>query len=65
MTLARALEVLGVSPAADRATIDRAFRERSLACHPDKVAHLDHDFQALAERKFRELKRAHELLTTA
>ena len=44
---------------------NEAYRERSLACHPDKVAHLDPDFLALAERKFRELKRAHDLLTAA
>lgn len=58
-----ALEVLGVGPEADAEAIDRAFRERSLLCHPDKVAHLDEDFQALAAAKFRRLKAAHDLLS--
>jgi hypothetical protein len=62
MTLAEALEVLGVSPAADRGAIERAYRDRSVQCHPDKVAHLDAEFQALAERKFRRLREAYDLL---
>jgi hypothetical protein len=62
MTLTQALEVLGVSPAADRDTIERAYRDRSVQCHPDKVAHLDAEFQALAERKFRRLRAAYDLL---
>lgn len=57
-----ACALLGVAPQADRKAIERAFRERSLACHPDKVAHLDADFQALAEAKFRRLQRARDLL---
>jgi curved DNA-binding protein CbpA len=59
-----ALALLGLDPTADRAAIDRAYRERSLACHPDKVAHLDPDFQALAQRKFVRLKAAYDLLTS-
>jgi hypothetical protein len=62
MTLVEALEVLGVSPAADRDAIERAYRDRSVQCHPDKVAHLDAEFQALAERKFRRLRAAYDLL---
>jgi len=63
MTLERALAILGVEPTADRAALDAAFRRRSRACHPDKVAHLDPEFTALARRKFEELRRAYELLT--
>ncbi len=62
-SVARALALLGLAPEADRAAIERAFHERSLLCHPDKVAHLDEDFQELADRKFRELKAAYDLLT--
>jgi len=58
-----ALALLGVTAAADREAIERAFRERSLTCHPDKVAHLDADFVALAERKFLRLRQAYDLLT--
>jgi curved DNA-binding protein CbpA len=60
---AEALGLLGVLPTATRAEVEQAFRARSLACHPDKVAHLDADFQALADRKFRRLLEAFRLLT--
>lgn len=62
LTLPVALEILGVGPGAGREEIERAFRERSRTCHPDKVAHLDPEFQALAERKFKRLRSAYELL---
>lgn len=58
-----AVALLGIEPSADRSAIEKAFRERSLTCHPDKVAHLDLEFQQLAERKFRRLQRAYDLLT--
>lgn len=57
-----ACAVLGVSPAADRKVIEEAYRERALQCHPDKVAHLDPEIRALADRKFRRLKEARDLL---
>jgi DnaJ-domain-containing protein 1 len=60
----RAMALLGVPASADRSAIQRAFRERSLTCHPDKVAHLDPEFQALAERKFKRLRQAYDLLIT-
>ena len=63
VTIFEALTLLGISPSADRATLDQAFRERSMQCHPDKVAHLDPDFQALAVRKFQRLLEAYEMLT--
>lgn len=60
--LAEALEVLGVPPTVSPEELERAYRVRSLGCHPDKVAHLDPEFQALAERKFKRLRAAYELL---
>jgi len=63
LTPALALQILGVGPEAEREEIERAFRERSRTCHPDKVAHLDPEFQALAERKFKRLRGAYDLLT--
>ena len=63
LSLARLFAQLGVAPTADQAEIEKAFRERSLTCHPDKVAHLDREFQALAEEKFKRLREAYELLT--
>ncbi len=62
MSIAEALEVLGIGATADEAAIDQAFRERSLTCHPDKVAHLDDEFQALAEQKFKRLRAAYDRL---
>jgi len=61
---AEALELLGIRASAEASEIDRAFRELSLTCHPDKVAHLDMDFQDLAERKFKRLLRAYEILSS-
>jgi hypothetical protein len=64
MGVGEALALLGCGPTVEREHIERAFRERSLTCHPDKVAHLDPEFRELAERKFRRLKQAYELLTS-
>jgi hypothetical protein len=61
-TLLEAYELLGLSLTATREQAERAFRERSLTCHPDKVAHLDDDFRALAERKFKRLVAAFRLV---
>jgi DnaJ-domain-containing protein 1 len=57
-----ACEILGVSSGANAAAIESAYRERALLCHPDKVAHLDADIQAVAQRKFRRLQEARDLL---
>ncbi len=62
LTVAKALEILGCAASASKDEIDRAFRERSRTCHPDKVAHLDDEFQALAESKFKRLRAAYDLL---
>ena len=59
-----ALELLGCRPTAGTAEIEQAFRDRSLTCHPDKVAHLDRDFQVLAEEKFKRLRRALDILSS-
>ncbi len=58
-----AYALLGVSVSTGREELERAFRSRSLTCHPDKVAHLDLEFQALAERKFKRLLEAFRLLS--
>jgi DnaJ like chaperone protein len=57
-----AYELLGVPVTATREDVERAFRGRSLTCHPDKVAHLDEDFRELAERKFKRLVEAYRTL---
>jgi len=65
LTMLEALATLGLSPAATLADVEKAYRERALLCHPDKVAHLDADFIALADRKFRRLHEARDLLVAA
>ncbi len=62
LTALRACDALGLTPTASSADVEKAFRERALLCHPDKVAHLDPEFVALAERKFRRLQEARDLL---
>lgn len=62
LSVTEALELLGVGPEAEAPELERAFRRRSKTCHPDKVAHLDPEFQALAEQKFKRLQAALELL---
>ncbi len=61
--LAEALALLGVGAGASEEEIRAAFRERSLTCHPDKVAHLDAEIQDAARRKFERLREALALLT--
>jgi DnaJ like chaperone protein len=61
-SLLEAFEVLGLPVTASRDEVERAFRSRSLTCHPDKVAHLDEEFRVLAERKFKRLVEAHQLV---
>ena len=62
LTALRAYDALGLAPTASAADVEKAFRERALLCHPDKVAHLDAEFVTLAERKFRRLQEARDLL---
>lgn len=59
---AEALDLLGAAPHASHGEIEDAYRAKALRVHPDKVAHLDPEFVALAERKFRRLKAARDLL---
>ncbi|MBN1595884.1 DnaJ domain-containing protein [candidate division FCPU426 bacterium] len=51
LTLQKAYRLLGVTPAAAREEIRRAFRERVAQNHPDKVSHLSPELR----------ERAHEL----
>ena len=59
LSLAAARELLGTEAHASVEAIDQAFRSLSRLCHPDKVAHLDADFQRLAQTKFLRLRAAH------
>jgi uncharacterized membrane protein YkvA (DUF1232 family) len=55
--------VLGIAPSADADAIRSAYRARMQEYHPDKVAHLGADLQALANEKTREIQRAYALLS--
>lgn len=58
-----AWDVLGVPRGASRADVRRAYRERALAFHPDRVAHLAPEFRSLAEKRMREINAAYSLLS--
>ena len=51
-------DLLGVKPDADFATIKKAYRQRVMEYHPDRVSGLGEDLQKLAERKMKELNEA-------
>lgn len=55
-------ELLGLTPAANEDEIRRAFEERRRRYDPAKLAGIDADLRALAEKKFRLVTRAFELL---
>ena len=55
-------ELLGLTPNASDAQIRAAYEDRRVRYDPEKLAGLDADLRALAEKKFRLLSRAFELL---
>ena len=54
--------VLGVGRSASREEVRAAYRARMQEYHPDKVAHLGADLQALAHEKAQEIQRAYRQL---
>jgi DnaJ-domain-containing protein 1 len=55
--------VLGVAPGASRDVITRSYHDQLKRYHPDRVADLGEELQALAHRKTIELRRAYDELT--
>lgn len=55
-------EILGVSPWAPADEIQSAYRSAVQKYHPDKVAHLGPELQALAQEKFIEIQKAYEAI---
>lgn len=53
-------ETLGIAPSATKAEIDAAWHTKIKQMHPDLVARLDPDLQALAEKKTKHLNAARE-----
>ena len=54
--------VLGVPPGASRDLITRSYHDQLKRYHPDRVADLGEELQALAHRKTIELRRAYDEL---
>lgn len=63
--LAAAYGTLGITSAATPEQVRKAFRERALQYHPDKVAHMAPEFRAVAEQKMKELNDAYEKIKRA
>ena len=59
---ARALQLFGLNDGASTAEITAAYYRLAQQCHPDKVAGLAPEFQALADTKMKELNAAYKLL---
>lgn len=55
-------DVLGVPPGASQEEIRAAYRSLAARYHPDKVAHLGDEFQAVAEKKFKTIQAAYDTL---
>jgi DnaJ-class molecular chaperone len=57
-----ARKILGVGDHASAAEISAAYRHLAQMYHPDKVAGLAPEFQALADQRMREINAAYEVL---
>ena len=57
-----AYEVLGVALTATKGELSKRYRELARKCHPDRVADLDDEIRRVADRKFRRLTRAYEII---
>jgi DnaJ like chaperone protein len=55
-------DILGIEAGASQADIQAAYRRLAAQYHPDKLAHLGEEFQALAEEKFKVIQSAYEML---
>jgi DnaJ-domain-containing protein 1 len=55
-------EVLGIEKDASKDKIKEAYRKMANKYHPDKVVHLGKEFQEIAEKRFKEIQKAYEML---
>ena len=55
-------DVLGVAKNATREDIKKAYRNLAKKYHPDKANHLGEEFRALAEKRFKEIQEAYQIL---
>jgi DnaJ-domain-containing protein 1 len=61
-TVLKAYEVLGLELTATPEEIRKRYRELARKCHPDRVAGLDEEIRRTAERRFREVRTAYDML---
>jgi predicted lipid-binding transport protein (Tim44 family) len=54
--------ILGLREGASQEDIRAAYRQLAAQYHPDKLAHLGEEFQALAEQKFKDIQSAYDVL---
>ncbi len=64
-TLEEAYKVLGISPDATDDEVKKAYRKMALQHHPDKVATLGEDVRKAAEKKFKEIGEAKDMIYKA
>lgn len=57
-----AYDVLGLDLTASAEDVRSRYREAARKCHPDRVADLDEEIRNVAERKFRRLSKAYEVV---
>lgn len=55
-------EILGIEKDASQDKIKEAYRKMAKQYHPDKVIHLGKEFQEIAEKRFKEIQKAYEML---
>ncbi|MBT8349656.1 MAG: DnaJ domain-containing protein [Deltaproteobacteria bacterium] len=55
-------DVLGIERDSSEEEIKKAYRKMASKYHPDKVVHLGNEFQEIAEKRFKEVQQAYEVL---
>ena len=55
-------DVLGIERDASEEEIKKAYRKMANKYHPDKVVHLGNEFEEIAEKRFKEVQKAYEML---
>lgn len=62
LTLDKAYKILGVTSASSLDDISRAYKEKMIKSHPDKVSHLSHELQEKAKELTLRLNQAFDVI---